>query len=92
MSDPVSWLQIQPGWTVETADGGEVGDVKQVLGDEQAAIFNGLIVRRGALGLDELYVPAELVDSVVEGCVRLERDPPPPDKAEDEGMPKRPDA
>jgi sporulation protein YlmC with PRC-barrel domain len=44
MSDPVSWLLIEPGWTVYDATGQKVGKVKEVLADEQSDIFHGLVV------------------------------------------------
>ena len=45
--DPVSWLLIEPGWTVYDANGEKVGKVKEVLADEQADIFHGVLVERG---------------------------------------------
>lgn len=42
--DPVSWLLVEPGWTVYDARGEKVGKVKEVLGDLQADIFHGLRV------------------------------------------------
>jgi hypothetical protein len=42
--DPVSWLMIEAGWTVYDAQGKKVGKVKEVLGDEQADIFHGLLI------------------------------------------------
>ena len=44
MADPVSWLLIEPGWTVYDAAGKKVGKVKEVLADEQTDIFHGLTV------------------------------------------------
>jgi ribosomal 30S subunit maturation factor RimM len=69
--DPVSWLVIEPGWAVETADGKDVGKVVEVVGDSGSDIFNGLAISTGLLGKDR-YVPAERVGSIVEGTVRLE--------------------
>lgn len=69
--DPVSWLVIEPGWSVETADGKDVGKVVEVVGDSGSDIFNGLAISTGLLGKDR-YVPAERVGSIVEGTVRLE--------------------
>ena len=42
--DPVSWLLVEPGWTVVDAHGEKVGKVDEVLGDEQIDIFHGLVV------------------------------------------------
>jgi hypothetical protein len=69
--DPVSWLVIEPGWTVVAADGSEVGKVDEVEGDTREDIFNGLAVSTGLLGRPK-YVPAERVAEITEGTVRLD--------------------
>jgi PRC-barrel domain len=69
--DPVSWLMIEPGWSVEIEDGTDVGKVTEVVGDSGNDIFNGLAISTGLLSKDR-YVPAERVGSIVEGTVRLE--------------------
>jgi len=58
--DPVSWLLIEPGWTVYDAAGEKVGKVKEVLADEQADIFHGVLVERGLLGSDEEIVAVRI--------------------------------
>ena len=70
MSDPVSWLVIEPGWEVVGADGARVGKVHEVLGDPEADIFDGLQVSAGVLG-ETRYVPAEEVGEITEGRVQL---------------------
>ena len=70
MSEPVSWLLIEPGWTVAAADGKDVGTVHEVLGDSVAGIFDGLAVSTGLLKRRR-YVPAESVDEITEGRVAL---------------------
>jgi hypothetical protein len=64
VADPISWLVLQPGHAVVTADGEKLGTVKEVLGDTEADIFDGLRVNAGPLGMEEKYVPAELVESI----------------------------
>ena len=64
MADPVSWLLVEPGWTVYDADGKKVGKVDEVLGDEQTDIFHGLVV-------DGDEVLAERVAEIREGEVHL---------------------
>jgi uncharacterized protein YrrD len=71
MADPVSWLVIEPGWEVVTADGERVGEVKEVVGDTNADIFDGLSVSTGLLKREK-YVPSERVSEIVEGQVRLD--------------------
>ena len=62
--DPVSWLMIEPGWTVVSAQGDKIGKVDEVLGDEQIDIFHGLLV-------DGDEILAERVAAIREGEVRL---------------------
>jgi uncharacterized protein YrrD len=71
MADPVSWLMIEPGWTVVAADGSEIGRVEEVVADEETDIFNGLAVSTGVLAKPK-YVPAERVSGITEGEVRLD--------------------
>ena len=69
-ADPVSWMVIEQGWSVVDSEGDDVGRIDEVLGDEDADIFNGLNVLTGALG-KKTYVPAEAVGEIVEGRVQL---------------------
>lgn len=71
MADPVSWLVIEPGWTVVAADGTEVGKVEELVGDTSTDIFNGLAVSTGLLAKAK-YVPAERVTEITEGEVRVD--------------------
>ena len=69
MSDPVSWFVIEPGWEVVGSDGKKVGTVEEVVGDSAEDIFNGLAV---SIGLERpRYVPAEQVEAITDGRVRL---------------------
>ena len=68
MSDPVSWLLIERGWKVVDVDGEEVGTVEEALGDGD--IFSGLAVATGFFH-SARWVPAEVVDEITEGQVRL---------------------
>jgi len=70
MGDPVSWLVIEKGWEVLSADGGRVGDVEEFVGDTAKDIFNGLAVSTGLLKSTK-YVPAEAVGTIEEGRVHL---------------------
>jgi Uncharacterized protein conserved in bacteria (DUF2171) len=71
MSDPVSWLVVEPGWKVVASDGSDVGQVEEIVGDTGTDIFNGLALSTGLLGKPK-YVPAERVTEIVEGEVRLD--------------------
>ena len=70
VSDPVSWLLIEPGWEVVGADGQNVGTVDEVVGDPELDIFRGLNVATGLLA-ESRYVPAEDVGEITEGRVQL---------------------
>jgi hypothetical protein len=70
MADRVSWLMIEPGWKVLSADGSEVGEVDEVAGDSNIDIFDGLAIATSAFGKPR-YVPAEQVGEITEGTVRL---------------------
>jgi hypothetical protein len=70
MADPVSWLVVEPGWKVRTADGADVGYVESVLGDRTTDIFDGLSVSAGPVAKPQ-YVPAERVAAIVEGRLEL---------------------
>jgi hypothetical protein len=70
VTDPVSWLLIEPGWKVIDASGGEIGKVEAVTGDSGADIFDGLAVATGMLARPK-YVPAEQVGPITEGTVQL---------------------
>ena len=68
--DPVSWLLIEPGWTVYDAKGEKVGKVDEVLGDLESDIFHGLRVDAGLL--DEGHeILADRIGEIREGEVHL---------------------
>ena len=71
LSDPASWLVVEQGWEVVDAAGERVGTVDEVLGDQNADIFDGLAVATGLVG-KPVYVPAERVGEITEGQVQLE--------------------
>lgn len=68
MSDPVSWLLIEPGWKVVDADEKEIGQVEEAIGDRD--IFSGLAVSTGFFG-SARWVPSDDVDEITEDRVRL---------------------
>lgn len=70
MADPVSWLQIEQGWSVVASDGVAVGTVAQVEGDKQSDIFDGLAVESGQHA-QLRYVRAEQVGTIHPGEVTL---------------------
>jgi hypothetical protein len=66
MADPVSWLMIERGWDVVDTNGDSIGKVDEVLGDDEADIWDGLTVSGE-------YVPAEDVAQIVAGRITLNR-------------------
>jgi hypothetical protein len=66
MADPVSWLVIERGWEVVDGSGKRVGKVDEVLGDQEADIWDGLTV-------SGKYVAAEDVGAIVDGRITLKR-------------------
>ncbi len=44
LGDPTSYLELETGVPVFTADGRKLGRVEQVLADDNADIFEGLVV------------------------------------------------
>lgn len=68
--DPVSWLQIEQGWTVVTSDGVVVGTVAQTEGDKNDDIFDGLAVESGE-PTRLRYIPGEKVGQIFPGQVTL---------------------
>jgi len=74
MADPVSWLLIEPGWKVRAANGSEVGEVDEVVGDSNADIFDGLAIATTRFGKPR-YVPSEQVAEITEGTVALSLTP-----------------
>lgn len=68
--DPVSWFVIEPGWEVVGSDGGKIGKVDEVVGDDTDDIFNGLAIVSGLFDKAR-YVPSELVGEIVDGRVQL---------------------
>jgi uncharacterized protein YrrD len=68
--DPVAWVNIEHGWRVLDAAGDELGTVHEVAGDENADIFDGIVIHAGILGKDK-YVPSESVTQILDGEVHV---------------------
>ena len=68
--DPVAWINIEPGWKAFAAQGEEIGRVHELAGDENADIFDGVVIRHDVLSKDK-YVPAEQVTQIVPGEVHI---------------------
>jgi hypothetical protein len=69
--NPVSYMVLQPGTDVVSSDGQTVGKVEHVLADQDADIFDGLVVdiQTGPGGV--LFADSEQVDEIYERAVVL---------------------
>jgi PRC-barrel domain protein len=70
MADPVSWKVVEKGWSVFDCEGEQVGTVEEIVGDDDADIFDGLGIRTHAFSSVK-YVPSEIVASIAVGEVHL---------------------
>src|SRR5207237_5860370 len=59
----VAWIAIDEGAIVLAADGSEIGKVKEVAGDEEHDIFDGLVVSHSRLDADR-YIASERVTGI----------------------------
>jgi len=59
----VAWIAIDEDALVVAADGSEVGKVKEVAGDLEHDIFDGLVVKHSHFGADG-YIAAERVKGI----------------------------
>ncbi len=66
---PVSYLTLEQGTAVLSADGEELGDVAHVLADEEKDIFDGIVISQG-LGR-HTFADAEQVAKIYERGVVL---------------------
>jgi len=66
---PVSYLTLEQGTAVLSADGEELGDVAHVLADEENDIFDGIVISQG-LGR-HTFADAEQVAEIYERGVML---------------------
>jgi hypothetical protein len=66
-------MVVEEGWKVVGRGGEPLGKVKEMLGDENADIFDGLVLSPGLLRKDR-YVPSERVTGIYEGRVEMDLD------------------
>lgn len=70
MGDRVSWYTIESVWQVSALDGTAVGEVVEVLADEELDIFSGLVVGLGS-GRLRRYAAVDLVRDIERGEITL---------------------
>jgi hypothetical protein len=59
----VSWKALEKDATIVTSDGDESARVAEIVGDPDADIFNGLVVKLGLLDKNR-HLPAERVQAI----------------------------
>ena len=74
LGDPGSYLTLEEGTAVLSSDGEDLGRVEEVLADEDSDVFDGLVVRMGALRRDRRFVEAAQVEEIYERGVVLKLD------------------
>jgi hypothetical protein len=67
--DPISYLVLAEGTRVLTADGDEIGTVEHVLADEDADVFDGLVV--DVAGAGHRFADATQIAAIHEREVKL---------------------
>jgi hypothetical protein len=69
LGEPISYLTLEEGAPVFCADGEEVGHVAHVLADEEADVFDGIVIAHG-LG-HHVFADADQVADIHERGVTL---------------------
>ena len=67
--DPVSWKVVEQGWKVLDESGEQIGRVREITGDAEADIFDGVEVSHGLLLEKREYIPSERVVDIRVGEV-----------------------
>jgi hypothetical protein len=70
MAERTSWFAVEPGWDVADRTGTAIGEVVEVVGDQDADIFDGLRIETG--DGEQRFAPADRVGDIVEGRVNLD--------------------
>lgn len=83
LGKPSSYLALEPGARVFTCDGEEVGKVEHVLRDEDADIFDGIVIDTSVLPGGHRFAEGDQVEEIFERGVLLK-----PDKAGAEALPE----
>jgi uncharacterized protein YrrD len=74
LGTPMSYLTLEPGAPVFARDGSRVGSVEHVMADEDADIFDGLVLDTSVLPGGHRFVDAPKVDEIYERGVVLDLD------------------
>lgn len=83
LGEPSSYLALDPGIPVYSADGDQLGKVAHVLADEGEDVFDGIVIDEFVFGTEHRFVDADDVQEIFDRGVLLKLD-----RAECERLPK----
>jgi sporulation protein YlmC with PRC-barrel domain len=72
LGDPISYLTLEKGTAVYSADGEKIGSVAEIQADEGSDIFDSIVLDRNSIlpgGREE--IPADEIDEIYERGVVL---------------------
>ena len=78
----ISWMALEEGTDVVSADGESLGKVTKIVADVQKDIFSGIAFRPGLLDTQR-FAPADTVSEITHEAVRLSVSSEQADKLED---------
>jgi uncharacterized protein YrrD len=71
---PISYVVLATGAPVYSSNGEKIGEVHEIRADMQNDIFDGVVVTDALLPINKRFVPADQIDEIYEGGVRLKLD------------------
>jgi uncharacterized protein YrrD len=74
LGPPGSYMTLEEGMAVYSSDGEKLGEIEHVLADEDAAIFDGIVIDRSVLPGGHRFADATQVDECYERGVVLSVD------------------
>lgn len=74
LGEPISYMALDHGTPVYSADGGQIGKVTHVLAAEHEDVFDGIVIGEHAFGAEHRFADAEEIDMIYEHGVVLKLD------------------
>jgi hypothetical protein len=71
---PISYLVLERGTDVFSADHHAIGHVEHVLADEREDVFDGIVIARGGIGRGHVFADADEIGEIYERGVVLKLD------------------
>ncbi len=69
---PISYLVLERGTDVLSADHHPIGQVEHVLADEREDVFDGIVITRGGIGRGHVFADADQISEIYERGVVLD--------------------